>query len=106
MSIREIKVQNLSAFQDLKFYPLIAKFQKGVLRVSMLPIPVVLIDQQTNLKLNWELKTVIQFREFFPELVCYMFAQKCDYTFELAEMKKHNVKNVEDLALYIYAPRS
>lgn len=106
MSVKEIKAPNVDIYSKLGYYPLIGIFIKGKLTVDSLPIPVVLIDLDSNNKYDFELITVLPFDENIPEVISIMFGYKNAFDFEVHLLNKIKVQKVNKLALYTYAIRS
>ena len=106
MSVTRVNIKNASKFLFTGHFGLISKYIPGRIKISTLPIPVIVVDEETNEEFEADLISVIGFKDIIPELFCHFFEGKSPEEVEKELLPKYKISSVNHLGFYTYALRS
>lgn len=100
MARKKIFVKNATRQQNQGYIGILGTYLAGFCKNSMLPIPVVIVDEMTREEYDFQLITLVPCREIIPEVFKYLsFGENLTDEEVLQRMKK---ENVNQLAFYLY----
>lgn len=107
MSVNKVLIKNASKFLFMGHFGLIAKFKQGALKESSFPIPVIIVDEDTNEEFNAELVSALGFSyNVIPDIICRFFCGKPSEEATAELLEKYKVSNINQLGFYVYEYRS
>lgn len=102
MSARKVTSKHVSIKILSGYFGLFAIYVPGKLTTSMLPIPVVLVDQDDLKEYECELVEVITFKDYLPTMFTRLAEDKLPEELEPELLSRLKVESINQIAFYLY----
>ena len=104
--MKKVYVKNAKIRILTNYLPHFGKYVPGSLNSSILPIPVIIVDKDTQDEFPAQLISVLPMKESIPEILAYLSEGASPQQCTQDVLTRCNANSVNQIALYLYERRS
>ena len=102
MSAKKVTAKQVTIKIPSGYFGLFAKYVPGALKTSMLPIPVILVDQDNLNEYECELVEVVSIKDYLPSVFTRLAEDKLPEELEPQLLSRLKVESINQIAFYLY----
>jgi len=102
MSLKKIAIKNATLKIPSGYIGLFTKFSPGKLKVSDLPIPVIILDPDDSKEYECELVEVVRIEKYIPSIFSRLAEDKNPEILEPELLDRLNINSINQAAFYLY----
>lgn len=102
MSTKKVFAKDVTIKIPSGYFAYFGKYVPGKLTTSMLPIPVVLVDQDDLQEFECELVEVVSIKDYLPTIFTRLAEDKLPEELEPELLSRLKVESINQIAFYLY----